>query len=64
MAAQPGLPFLLPYVKHYAVRGEEFVVGEVFQFLLYNPDAVLAQSGRSTREHRFLRYFLPCNYGR
>lgn len=35
MAAQPRLPFLLPYVKPYAVRGEESVVGEAFQFLLY-----------------------------
>ena len=64
MAAQPGLPFVLPYVKHYAFRGEETVVGEAFQFLLYTPEAVLAQPGCSTREQGFLRYILPCAYGR
>ncbi len=68
MAAQLGLPFLLPYVQHYTIRGEETVVREVFQFLLYNleanPEAVLASSGCSTREYGFLRYLLPCTYGR
>ncbi len=64
MAAQPGLPFLLPYVKQYAIRGEETALGEVFQFLLYNPEAVLAQSGCSTRDYGVLRYLLPCIYGR
>ncbi|KAL9124562.1 MAG: hypothetical protein Q9217_006116 [Psora testacea] len=51
MAAQPGLPFLLPYVKRYAVRGEEVVIADVFQFLLYNPEAVLALSGCSRRDN-------------
>ena len=58
MKAQPGLPFLFPYVQEYTMHGEA-VVGEVFSFTSCNVEAVLAQPGSSTREVEFL----ACIYG-
>lgn len=57
MKAQPGLPFLFPYVQQFTLYGEA-VVEEVFSFVSYNMDTVLAQSALSTREVGLLRSFL------
>jgi len=62
MKAQPGLPFLFPYVQQYTLHGDA-VLAEVFSFASYNMEAVLAQSGSSTRGLGLLRHFLACICG-
>lgn len=57
MKAQPGLPFLFPYVQQYTLYGEA-VVKEVFSFVSYNMDTVLAQSAHPPEKLGSLRSFL------
>jgi len=61
MALQPGLPFLLPYVRQYTLLGEA-ILRDVFSFASYSPEAVLAQFYSSRIESGFLHRFLACIY--